>query len=165
MTLATGLNSEPAVRSGKDSEAAMEPAIGGFTLIEVLVALVILSTGIVLVLRAFETALAASERSRDSMIATMLVREKLNQVESTLLIDRVVDSGGTEAFDEGEAAGFRRTCAVAPAAGQGASLTPAQGALYEIRVAVARVTSGTELVAATHVFVPPPSEKSAGIKP
>ena len=46
---------------------------GGFTLIEVLVAVVILSIGIVFVLQAFETAIAALRESRETVRGVMLV--------------------------------------------------------------------------------------------
>ena len=49
----------------------------GFTLIEVLVTLVILSTGIVVVLQAFDVAVAALGEARDTLWANAIVREKL----------------------------------------------------------------------------------------
>ncbi|MFC1452765.1 prepilin-type N-terminal cleavage/methylation domain-containing protein [Verrucomicrobiota bacterium] len=59
------------------------PGVGaGFTLIEVLIALVILSTGIVLVLRAFDTSIVALSESRDELRSDMLIREKLASVRS-----------------------------------------------------------------------------------
>ncbi len=52
----------------------------GFTLIEVLIALVILATGIVIVLQAFQTAASALERTRDAMRATHLIRVRLDDL-------------------------------------------------------------------------------------
>ncbi len=52
----------------------------GFTLIEVLIAVVILSTGIVMVLRAFDTALVALHDSRDTLRAALIVRNRLADV-------------------------------------------------------------------------------------
>jgi type II secretion system protein I len=49
-----------------------------FTLIEVLISLVILSTGIVLVLRAFGTSLSALRQSRDAMLANMFIGETIS---------------------------------------------------------------------------------------
>ena len=57
--------------------ASYRPAGGGFTLIEVLITLVILSTSLVLVLRAFGTAAAALGESRDSLWASLLTKEKI----------------------------------------------------------------------------------------
>lgn len=56
-----------------------------FTLIEVLITVVILSTGIISVLRAFEISLFALGKSRDSLWATMLIREKMAETEMTFL--------------------------------------------------------------------------------
>ena len=133
----------------------------GFTLIEVLVALVILSTGIVSVLRAFETALAASTRGRDSMVATALLRDKLCQVETELLQGGNAETGGTESFVDGANKGFKVRCSVAAADMQGPSLPSECGALYEVRVDVQKASSGTAFSAATYVFVPP-GDKSPG---
>jgi len=47
----------------------------GFTLIEVLAAIVVLSFGIVVILRALETSLIAMERSRNTMWGYILIRE------------------------------------------------------------------------------------------
>jgi prepilin-type N-terminal cleavage/methylation domain-containing protein len=55
-----------------------------FTLIEILVTLVILSTGIVVVLRAFESSVVALSESRDTLFGSMLAREKLVEIESSL---------------------------------------------------------------------------------
>jgi len=63
------------------------PSPAGFTLIEVLITLVILSTGIIVVLRAFETSLSALGESRDSLRATMLIKERMIEVESAACRD------------------------------------------------------------------------------
>jgi prepilin-type N-terminal cleavage/methylation domain-containing protein len=52
----------------------------GFTLIEVLIAVVILSTGIVMVLRAFDTALVALHDSRDTVRAALITRNRLADI-------------------------------------------------------------------------------------
>ena len=51
----------------------------GFSLIEVLVALVILSTGIVLVLRAFSTAVTGLDEGRDVLRMQALLRDVLDR--------------------------------------------------------------------------------------
>ncbi|MGQ9660806.1 MAG: type IV pilus modification PilV family protein [Kiritimatiellia bacterium] len=53
------------------------PCGAAFTLIEVLVAVVILSTGIVLVLRAFDASVVALSEARDTMRAAALLRERI----------------------------------------------------------------------------------------
>lgn len=71
---------------GKNSRAVRpECRSSGFTLIEVLITLVILSTGIILVLRAFEISLFALGESRDSLWANMLIREKMTDVQTSAL--------------------------------------------------------------------------------
>jgi prepilin-type N-terminal cleavage/methylation domain-containing protein len=71
----------------------------GFTLIEVLIALVILSTGIVLVLQAFQTSMVALSESRDAVGASLL-REQRLAVGAAAARDgeapRAVDSGRFE---------------------------------------------------------------------
>jgi type II secretion system protein I len=64
------------------SRARRRGAIAGFTLIELLVSLVILSTGIVVVLEAFQTALSAVGESRDALLADILLRERLAAIET-----------------------------------------------------------------------------------
>ena len=56
----------------------------GFTLIELLVSIVILSTGIVLVLEAFQTAMVRLGESRDVLTQDMLARERLALVDLQL---------------------------------------------------------------------------------
>ena len=56
----------------------------GFTLIELLVSVVILSTGIVLVLEAFQTAMVALGDSRDVLMQDMLARERMAAVDLQL---------------------------------------------------------------------------------
>ncbi|OGV64865.1 MAG: hypothetical protein A2498_14180 [Lentisphaerae bacterium RIFOXYC12_FULL_60_16] len=64
----------------------------GFTLVEVLVALVVLSTGIVLVLRAYETSLSALRVSRQSLWAAVLVRNILSETQTALAAGEPVGS-------------------------------------------------------------------------
>ena len=66
----------------------------GFTLVEVLVAMVILATGIVLVLRAFETSLTALAEARDALQSTLLIRNKIAEVEAEALGDASLSSAG-----------------------------------------------------------------------
>ena len=49
---------------------------------EVLVTLVILSTGIVMLLRALQTSVTGLERARDALFASLLCREKLVDIEA-----------------------------------------------------------------------------------
>ena len=60
-----------------NSRAVADPVRRGFTLIEVLVTVVILSIGIVAVLRAFQGSLTALDRSRSVIRAHMIIKEKI----------------------------------------------------------------------------------------
>lgn len=66
----------PTGRPGRTRGAA-----SGFTLIEMLIALVILSTGIVIVLQAFQTSAKALGEARDAMRATHLMQRTLQEHE------------------------------------------------------------------------------------
>jgi type II secretion system protein I len=54
----------------------------GFTLIEVMVAVLILSTGIIVVLQGYQLALSALEAARDSLRADVVLRERMAQIEA-----------------------------------------------------------------------------------
>lgn len=55
-------------------------AKAGFTLIEVLVTVVILSVGIVMVLRALDTSVLALGETRSSLMASMVIKERATRV-------------------------------------------------------------------------------------
>ena len=79
---------------------ARDRARQGFTLIEVLVTLVILSTGIVLVLRAFETSLTALGESGETVHSMRLIQRKMSEIESDMLVDeQITGPGGSRSFD------------------------------------------------------------------
>jgi type II secretion system protein I len=135
----------------------------GFTLIEVLVSLVIVSVGLVMILRAFETALRAVGRSRDTLLASSLIREQLAEVEAELR-ETGAWNGGDERFSEGRYRGFRRRTQV-DGAGENAVSGVSSGSLFEVRVTVWKEAYAVEQTASTYVFVPPkpnPSSLSAG---
>ena len=74
----------------------------GFTLIEVLVAVVVLAVGLVAVMRGFETSLLALRESSDTLHANLIIAEKISQARaaglssdgSSSLASR--DTSGTE---------------------------------------------------------------------
>lgn len=67
----------------------------GFTLIEVLIAVLILSTGIILVLQAFDTSLIAVSAYRDTLRQTMLSREKIAEVGMSVLEQGGIEPGSS----------------------------------------------------------------------
>jgi prepilin-type N-terminal cleavage/methylation domain-containing protein len=78
---------DPGPDPDRDSErlapaAPCAAGAGAFTLIEVLVTLVILSAGIVLVLRAFETSLVALGEARDTARAATLLSRAVGEAEA-----------------------------------------------------------------------------------
>lgn len=98
----------------------------GFTLLEVLVTLVILSTGIVLVLRAFDHAMVALDNARDVMRMSFLAEQHLAAID---VAQRPLEAGyGT---CEEPYAGYRWELAVNPVPG-------ADGPLLEWRLGVRR---------------------------
>jgi type II secretion system protein I len=127
--------------------------IRGFTLIEVLVALVILSTGIVLVLGAFEASLSALGRSRDVLLASVMIRERMTEADAQLREAGRWEGDTAETFSSGRYRGFVRRCEVAesPAGGGG---NPAKGTFYTVKVTAFKETSETAQSATTCVYVP-----------
>jgi prepilin-type N-terminal cleavage/methylation domain-containing protein len=130
------------------------PALrGAFTLIEVLVTVVILSTGIVVVLEALQTSLGALGSARDSLRATLLVREKMAEVERGAL-----QSGGgglsssSARFGEGFYRGFRVDCDIARVDVDGDA--GRRRSLYRVAVSAARQDAGTEQIAGTWISCP-----------
>lgn len=77
----------------------------GFTLVELLVSVVILSVGIVSVLHAFQSALFALGSARDHLWGGILIKEKIADIDTELLSDPnsvpVSSSGSFEdAYDD-----------------------------------------------------------------
>ncbi|MFC1497284.1 prepilin-type N-terminal cleavage/methylation domain-containing protein [Verrucomicrobiota bacterium] len=65
----------------------------GFTLIEVLVTIVILSVGIVTVLQALDASVCHLGISRDTMLATMLMKEKMADLETQTFNKGEINTG------------------------------------------------------------------------
>ena len=76
----------------------------GFTLIEVLVAVVILATGITVILRAFETAIVALDAARDRLVAAVLVRGTVAEIAA----GQVLDQGAARHFSGNFSAPYQR---------------------------------------------------------
>jgi prepilin-type N-terminal cleavage/methylation domain-containing protein len=72
----------------------------GFTLIEILVTVVILATGIVLVLRAFETSLVALGESRDALRASELIKAKMTELNLQARVEGKIDTSPSGSFDD-----------------------------------------------------------------
>jgi type II secretory pathway pseudopilin PulG len=87
--------------STPDTRHPPPSSLSSFTLIEVLVTLVILATGIVIVLRAFDTSLVALGESRDSLRAGALLRQKLEEVEQRVLAEGEEGLGSASGSSDG----------------------------------------------------------------
>ncbi len=126
-----------------------------FTLIEILVTLVILSTGIVLVLQAFETAAVALASSREELLAHELIEEVVADLEWSVIESgecRTGRSGGRDAGWDGE---YRWETDVSRVGAPGEE--PGDGAdesVYEVTVTVFREASGGEYAATTRLRAP-----------
>lgn len=123
----------------------------GFTLIEVLVALVILSTGIVVVLGAFETSLVALGEARDTVRAARILREALADArvaaQSGGAAGLTAAAGRLEAPDGWD--GRLETEPLLPAAGRGGTTNR----LYRVGVRASRRAVDREYALATFVRV------------
>ena len=71
-------------RTGSDLPPATSRARGGFTLIEVLVTTIILATGIVLVLQAFDLGAVALGAARDRLWSGLLLQQKMAETRVAL---------------------------------------------------------------------------------
>ena len=69
-----------------------------FTLIEVLVTILILSTGIVGILYAFDESMTALFKIRGTMFSTVLCRDKLTDIESDIVADKAPEAAASGVF-------------------------------------------------------------------
>jgi prepilin-type N-terminal cleavage/methylation domain-containing protein len=143
-------------RGGRAIPDAARRNRSGFTLIEVLVAVVLLATGIAVILEGLQGACLALERARDGVRMAHLAASLLGETEAALL-DRV-SAGGLPivgAFPEPyDRIAWRRRIAGADLAGPSPG-GGAAGVLQEIDVrAMAPAGRGTFGVT-TYVWVPP----------
>lgn len=73
--------------------------IAAFTLIEILITIVILSTGIVVILHAFETSMMALTKARDVLACTVLCRDKLSEIKSDIAVGKSPEATSNGSFD------------------------------------------------------------------
>ena len=70
-----------------------------FTLIEVLITIVILSTGIVGILYSFDASMNALSETRDTLFCTVLCRDKLTDIESDIVAGLAPEVASSGVFD------------------------------------------------------------------
>jgi prepilin-type N-terminal cleavage/methylation domain-containing protein len=82
----------------KEQTTMLRTGSKGFTLIEIMLAVLILSFGLVLVLRSFATALDGLKRSENVKVASYLLEEKMEDIK-----EKAREGGGvTEGYSSGE---------------------------------------------------------------
>jgi len=119
----------------------------GFSLIEVLVALVILSTGIVLVLRAFSTAVTGLDEGRDVLRMQALLRDTLDRVTAS-----IEGPGGLAGQSSGRFAPPNQAYAWQAEAGSVSGGGDRTGTLYRVTAAVWREGTARRYAAETYVY-------------
>jgi len=85
----------PTRRTSSELNGTSPPDRGhlGFTLIEVLITVIILSVGIVLVLQAINASANGLDIARDATTAMIVIKDKVSEVEAASLAGREVSSG------------------------------------------------------------------------
>jgi type II secretion system protein I len=136
----------------------------GFTLIEVLVAVTILSIGVVAIMQAFSVSLDALRRSHDVVRASDVMREQLAEAEMTAILGQKLDPvyQGRETAPEG---GMVWQTTVVPVPDASVSDLPGlkeEIQLQRVLVKVWRDTGGREYQVTTCVI---PWPKEEDVKP
>ncbi len=136
----------------------MKKQQGGFSLIEVLIAVVILATGMVVVLQGMHTAIGALDSAVDKTRAAVLARSRFDVVrQEASASDDLSDLSSSGEFDE-PYSNYRwnmRVELVRNSFVREAVSEDDPGKLYEVDVTVWRFGSEREYRAATLVYVPP----------
>jgi len=143
---------------------------GGFTLIEVLIAVVILATGVVVVLQGLQSSLSALDGAVDKTRAAMLLRSKLGEAQAAALdgdSPSALPERGTFQ-DPHDAYRWRLsvdTRTPSSAGADGSSGGGAAGGLYEVNVMVWREGHERTYSSAALVYVRSPreAEKEGGL--
>ncbi len=136
----------------------VSPSSRGFTLIEVLIAVVILSTGIVVVLQGMHTALAALDGAVDKSRAAMLLRSKIVEAQASALYGDDPSSLATSgSFPEPYDVYRWRLNVSKGTYSEGTGSESGSGGLYEVGITVWQDGTDRYHEGATLVFVPPDS--------
>jgi len=122
----------------------------GFTLPEVLIAVVILATGIVAVLQAFSVSLSVLGESRNLLKANMLIMEKMADMEVSAITRGEVEDGSTSGSFNGENSSFRWDIKVDRVSG-GVAAGAGSNTLNQIDITVWRDGSQRRYTASTYL--------------
>lgn len=113
----------------------------GITLIEVLLAVVVLSVGLVGVLRAYAVSVGALEISRDMINIIELLKEKMGDMEQTMIEQGGVSAGSASGRFDGRFADYNWAW--------GTTATAQEG-LYELTMSVVRVDGARQVSLITY---------------
>ena len=131
------------------------PKDSGFTLIEILISLVIVSVGLVAILSAFQISLQALGGTRDALVANMLACEKFSELRGFVAGhpgSAPMASGGKYSHPFGAYQWEEKVVLIPLSPREG--MTPT-GALYEVTVEVWRSGSAKRYLAATLIWTAP----------
>jgi prepilin-type N-terminal cleavage/methylation domain-containing protein len=135
----------------------------GFTLVEVLIAVVILATGVVVVLQGLHASLSVLEGAIDKTRSEMLVRSKIVEAQAAALMRESPSSLGSSGHFEEPYEAYRwrldADTAARSVGGDGGDSAGA-GNLHEITVTVWRENSERTYAASTLVHVRPATEST-----
>jgi len=141
--------------NGSRGRSPSQSLTGGFTLIEVLIAVVVLSVGIVLILQALHGALSAWDGGVERMRSAMLVQEKLEEWRLAARLTGEIPASDRGGF-ETPFADYRWQVESETVALPGAA--PQAGMLHELLCTVWREGRDRTFAAATRVYLPPEPE-------
>ncbi len=102
---------------------------GGITLVEVLLAVVVLSVGLAGVLRAYAASIGALEVSRETVVAIELLKEKMADVEQEMIEQGGISAGSASGGFDGKSVDYNWAWG---------TTTTAQEGLYELTMSVVR---------------------------
>ncbi len=144
------------------SPEGVAPSSRGFTLIEVLIAVVILATGVVVVLQGMHTALAALDGAVDKSRSAALLRSKIVEAQAAALdgMDPSSLRSGGNFPEPYEAYRWRLNTGQGGLLGGAKTLSDA-GELHEVGITVWRDGAERSYEASTLVYVPPAPDDAA----
>lgn len=113
----------------------------GVTLVEVLLAVVVLSVGLVGVLRAYAASLGALEVSRETVVTIELLKEKMADVEQEMIDQGGISAGSASGRFDGKFADYNWAW--------GTTATAQEG-LYELTMSVVRADGARQVSLVTY---------------
>ena len=147
MTLTTGNNTDYTDDLTDDTDYQCHQrkisgiSVKGVTLVEVLLAVVVLSVGLVGVLRAYAASIGALEVSRETVITIELLKEEMADVEQKMIEQGGISAGSASGRFDGKFADYNWAWGTA---------TTAQEGLYELTMSVVRADGARQVSLVTY---------------